>query len=173
MKIYVADLAEYNAGRLYGKWLNLDDYSDSEELKTAVYSVPKINPYSSGKERNEYAIHAYTLDYSYDPNFGEYPDLEAVFCYHELCNKHGEAFAVWFSCIKSSIHSDDYSEWENSFGDSFEGEFSSYNELAEHFVDEGLFGEIPDTIINYIDYEAIGRDLSFEYSIADGYCFRL
>lgn len=170
MKIYVTELTEYNKGKLYGKWLNLDDYSDSEELKEAVASVPKINP---NGERNEFVIHDYELDYSYDPNFGEHPDLEAVFCYHELCEKYGKAFAVWFSCIKSSIHTDDYSEWENSFGDSFEGEFSSYNELAEHFVNEGLFGEIPDAIINYIDYEAIGNDLSFEYSIEDGYCFRL
>ena len=36
-------------------------------------------------------------------------------------------------------------------------------ELAEQFVDDGLFGEIPDHLIHYIDYEAIGRDLRFDY----------
>lgn len=39
---------------------------------------------------------------------------------------------------------------------------SSYEDLAEQFVDEGLFGTIPDNLINYIDYEKIGRDLSYD-----------
>lgn len=34
--------------------------------------------------------------------------------------------------------------------------------LAEQFVDEGIFGEIPSSIISYINYESIARDLSFE-----------
>lgn len=37
-------------------------------------------------------------------------------------------------------------------------------ELAEQFVDEGLFGEIPKAIANYLDYDAIARDLGFDYS---------
>lgn len=43
-------------------------------------------------------------------------------------------------------------------------ELSSLKELAEQFVDEGLYGEIPETIQFYIDYEAIARDLSVDYS---------
>ncbi len=45
-------------------------------------------------------------------------------------------------------------------------EMDSMKELAEHFVDEGLFGEIPESLIHYIDYDAIARDLSTEYSEA-------
>jgi len=37
-------------------------------------------------------------------------------------------------------------------------------ELAEQFVDEGVFGEIPTVLVNYIDYEAITRDLEMDYS---------
>lgn len=40
----------------------------------------------------------------------------------------------------------------------------SWRELAEQFVDEGLFGEIPDHLTNYIDYDAIARDLQYDYS---------
>jgi hypothetical protein len=36
--------------------------------------------------------------------------------------------------------------------------------LAERFVDEGLFGDVPKAFENYIDYEAIARDLSVEYA---------
>ena len=37
-------------------------------------------------------------------------------------------------------------------------------ELAEQFVDEGLFGEIPASIQNYLDYDAIARDLGMDYT---------
>ena len=37
-------------------------------------------------------------------------------------------------------------------------------ELAESFVDEGLYGAIPDHLANYIDYDAIARDLSMDFT---------
>jgi len=43
-------------------------------------------------------------------------------------------------------------------------ELSSIKELAEQFVEEGLFGEIPESLQFYIDYDAIARDLSMDYS---------
>lgn len=43
-------------------------------------------------------------------------------------------------------------------------EMDNMRQLAEHFVDEGLFGDIPEHLANYIDYDAIARDLSMDYS---------
>jgi len=43
-------------------------------------------------------------------------------------------------------------------------ELDSLRELAEQFVDEGLFGEIPERLQNYLDYDAIARDLGMDYS---------
>ena len=40
-------------------------------------------------------------------------------------------------------------------------------ELAEEFVDEGLFGDIPENLRFYIDYDAIARDLSVDYAAAE------
>lgn len=45
-------------------------------------------------------------------------------------------------------------------------EVGSMRELAEQFVDEGLFGDIPDPLQFYIDYDAIARDLGMEYAEA-------
>lgn len=42
----------------------------------------------------------------------------------------------------------------------------SLRELAEQFVDEGLYGDIPQSLQYYIDFDAIARDLSVEYSEA-------
>ena len=44
-------------------------------------------------------------------------------------------------------------------------QLDSLRELAEHFVDEGLFGsEIPENLRIYLDYDSIARDLSVDYS---------
>ncbi len=38
------------------------------------------------------------------------------------------------------------------------------SDLAYLFVDEGLFGDIPDHLSRYIDYDAIARDLAHDYT---------
>lgn len=43
-------------------------------------------------------------------------------------------------------------------------EIDSLRDLAEQFVDEGLFGDIPENIQCYLDYDAIARDLGMDYS---------
>ena len=45
----------------------------------------------------------------------------------------------------------------------------SFRELGEQFVDDGVYGEIPEQLQSYIDYDAIARDLSiscFEVTVA-------
>lgn len=44
-------------------------------------------------------------------------------------------------------------------------EIDCLRDLASQFVDEGLFGDIPDNIRVYLDYEMIARDLSCDYSM--------
>lgn len=41
---------------------------------------------------------------------------------------------------------------------------ASLRELAEQFLDEGIYGEIPDPLRYYIDFDAIARDLGMEFS---------
>lgn len=46
-------------------------------------------------------------------------------------------------------------------------ECDTMRDLAVQFVDEGLFGEIPKAIENYLDYDAIARDLAMDYASVD------
>ncbi len=43
-------------------------------------------------------------------------------------------------------------------------ELDSMRGLAEQFIDEGLFGDIPEHLAGYIDLDAIARDLSCDYA---------
>ena len=40
----------------------------------------------------------------------------------------------------------------------------SLRELAEQFVEDGLFGAVPDSLRAYIDHDAIARDLAADYA---------
>ena len=42
-------------------------------------------------------------------------------------------------------------------------EIDSLRDLAIQFVEEGLFGDIPKAIEDYLDYDAIARDLCMDY----------
>lgn len=41
---------------------------------------------------------------------------------------------------------------------------NSLKDLAIQFFEEGLYGPIPESIQYYIDYDAVARDLSFDYT---------
>ncbi len=55
-------------------------------------------------------------------------------------------------------------------------ECDSLRDLAIQFVDEGLFGEIPEAIQHYLDFDAIARDLGMDYAeisiLGSHYIFR-
>ena len=46
-------------------------------------------------------------------------------------------------------------------------EVETLEDLAKQFVDEGLFGDVPERFQFYIDYEAVARDLSVDYSMIE------
>lgn len=41
-------------------------------------------------------------------------------------------------------------------------EVDSFEELAMSFVEEGLYGEIPERLLGYLDYAMMGRDLNYD-----------
>ncbi|MEM7677008.1 MAG: antirestriction protein ArdA [Myxococcota bacterium] len=58
-------------------------------------------------------------------------------------------------------------DWQSGCPEDFDldiYEMDSLRELAEHFVEEGLFGEIPKRLQFYLDYDAIARDLAADYA---------
>lgn len=46
-------------------------------------------------------------------------------------------------------------------------EVETLRELAEQFVDEGLFGDIPERLQFYVDFDAIARDLGVDYTATE------
>ena len=148
--IYVANLGAYNAGRLVGRWLDLTELKDIDELKKVVDIIANTNPVYG----DEWAIH----DYSNFPDMGEYPDLEKVIEVAEIVEEHG------FNKINAFLEIYSIEDLDN-FEESYNGEWSSFQDYAEDFFDSCY--EVPENISNYIDYEAFARDLSYDYNEVD------
>jgi antirestriction protein len=144
ISIFVTNLHAYNCGALVGEWLALpatDDeikatlrhIGDPEEIFITDYEAPE------GMHIGEY-----DSIYKLNELAAAIEDSDIIAAYLEAVGDDlEEALEHADNCIL-------YSECE------------TLEDLAAELVDEGRFGDIPDSIKNYIDYSAIARDLGFE-----------
>jgi antirestriction protein len=149
IKIYLGDLGAYNEGRIIGEWLTLP--MDEEELRA------KYNKYTHNGQHDFYIA---DWECEIDKLVGEYSN---PFKLNETASTLAEMNEHDLARIDYLISEGETVEYAL---DNFENvDFypdMNLKQLAEHFVDEGLFGEIPVRIACYLDYEAIGRDLGFD-----------
>jgi antirestriction protein len=152
-RIYVASLADYNEGRLYGAWI--DAAQDEDELERAVKEMLAHSP-SPGAE--EWAIHDYE-------GFGllrldESESFAAVAKIAKGIAEHGPAFAAWAAHVGTD------SEALDEFEDAYMGEWESAVAFAEEMLDdmghiEEIMRNVPEHLAPYvqIDYEGFVSDL--------------
>jgi antirestriction protein len=145
-KIYVACLAAYNSGCLYGKWINANQDVDClwEEVKEMLAKSPIPNA-------EEWAIHDYE-DFG-STSIKEYTGLEAVSQMASFVVEHGELGAEVLS------HScGDLEDARRLLEECYHGEFDSEEDFAYNWIHEVDGREIPEYLQNYIDYKAMAYD---------------
>jgi antirestriction protein len=170
LRIYITDLTAYNNGYLVGEWVSLP--LDPAKL---TYKIREI--LAEGQLQCKSAQHHeewFITDYEWEDDLSlfrvdEYADLFGLndtleelssLSEHELLQCQFLLYEGYD--IRYSIDNyDDVQIYDYRSSTSFK---DVYELLAEDLVDEGCFGEIPANLINYIDYSAIGRDLSFDYT---------
>ena len=152
-RIYVASLADYNAGRLHGRWVNAAQ--SSEALHAAINEMLAASREPSAEE---WAIHDYE---GFGPlRLGEYESIEKVANVARAIAKHGPAFAAWVA----EVGIDETEEMER-FEECFLGHFESIDAYVEQYVEDiGIETEIdklagPLAPYVRIDVEALGRDM--------------
>ena len=149
--IYIACLASYNNGILFGKWIKPSN--DVEELQGQINEILKS---SSIPNAEEWAIH----DYDDFHNLGENPNLEDITKIVEAYEEHGKeqinAFLTLYS-VEDLEH----------FEDSYIGEYDSFLDYATNIFDECYLHNVPENVALYIDYEKFARDLNHDYNSVD------
>jgi len=167
MRIFITDLQAYNEGYLVGKWVQLP-MNEIELLQTIFKILEEGGKETGSQNHEEYFITDYEAEISIDEyddvyklneiaqTVEEYSDddwLKLKFLSYEGYNER--------DVIKKGIESYDIDIYDYSTDRSFT---DVYELLAQDFVSEGLFGNVPTSFENYIDYSAIGRDLSQDYT---------
>jgi antirestriction protein len=149
LNIFITNLRAYNEGELLGEWVELPQ--DPDDLQEIIDRI-------SNDEEDEYFIT------DYESNIGiKCDEYENIFDLNEQVQEIADAaepdiIAAYLEAVDGNVEraidaADDcilYSDCD------------SLEDLAYRLVDEGCYGEIPDSLRNYIDYEAIARDLGFD-----------
>jgi antirestriction protein len=185
-RMYAACLASYNAGTLHGEWLDLDGLSADEIRQEITDKVlltspcpnvtvecpdcdgagdgcPRCDGLGTVESAEEWAAH----DWEDMPNFlaSEYPDLDDVALYVEGVGEHGEPYAAFCDYLDEVASGD-------NFQSAYIGGFDSWEEVAQDYVDNtGMLDSVPESLRNYFDYEAFGRDLSHDGFEHNGHYF--
>jgi antirestriction protein len=147
-RIYVANLAAYNAGKLRGKWI--EPSTDADELREQVLEAIGGNP------DHEWAFH----DYDAFPNMGENPNLDDVAAMAEILEEHP------YAVVKAATDfvGDDVDALKEWLDEGY-GIYESDRDYVEQLIDDAggpskALGK--DAINFYFDYDAFGHDLSID-----------
>ena len=155
---FVTNLGKYNEGALCGDWLKLP--ATAEEVK-ALFSRIGID----GVLYEEYFITTYNTDLAGMQNLGEYENIDElnyfVTLVAELDDWELEKFEAAAAHGGHSGNAQDLINLVQNL-DCYEyyPDVSTAGELGRYLIDELEYEEIPDNLVNYIDYEAYGRDFS-------------
>ena len=145
IRIYVADLAAYNNGKLHGVWINATD--DLDDIQEQVNKMLAGSPEGFAEE---YAIHDYEGFDGY--SLGEYEGIGAaheIACFIEEHPKIGGELLNNFG--------GDLEDARKAAEENYCGCYKSLADYAEELTEETT--QIPENLSFYIDYERMGRDM--------------
>jgi antirestriction protein len=162
-RIYVASLADYNAGRLHGVWITLDD-----EIEATWSQLHTMLAASTEPNAEEWAIHDYE---GFGPlALDEWESIEQVQHVADGILEHGEAFAHWAALLDRRY----WDEQLERFGDHYQGTWPTVEAFAEQMLDDlGVEHDDigPTWLQSYIsiDVAAFARDLTTtDYRVSEG-----
>lgn len=188
-RIYVACLASYNNGALHGVWIDCDgkdaddiqnevnamlresrypnvtvDCPDCELARRAQGHIDGRSPAGfcgacscdtckgTGQvpSAEEWAIHDHE---GFGDLIGESTGFERVAELAEILEEHGEEFIAYAG------HVGEHYATEEGFEEAYRGTWDSEEAYAESLIDDGVLGDIPDALVNYVDTGKFARDL--------------
>jgi antirestriction protein len=157
-RICVASLADYNAGRLHGRWIDADQPAEAIREQIALMLAESKEPIAE-----EWAIHDYE-------NFGgltlsEYEDIDKVAEVAFLIAEHGSVSASLLGYLggTSSV-----GEARRYMEEGYRGEFDSLADYAQELIEDcysDALKDLPDFIRYHIDYDGIAHDMELNGDI--------
>lgn len=168
-KAFITNLGKYNEGELVGKWVEFPiEKTEFDKILSSIGVSDK--PDAEGNVYDEWFVTDYEspIGDAYD-ELGEYPSFDALNSYGELIDE-----AISTPGVEDVIEATGCSMKEavdglNNGSYYFYEDVNNEAELGEYIIDEYGGTIDPDLASRYFDYEALGRDLSFDsYEDDDG-----
>ena len=166
-RVYVGTYNKYNNGSLFGKWLDLSDYSDKDEFLEACRELHKDDQDPEFMFQDyENIPEAFISESWLSEKFFEVRDA-----IEKLSETQQEAFFVWCDHHNHDINEEDVENLISSFEDDYQGEEKDGEDCADAIVDKSY--DLPEFAKTYFDYSAFARDLFMtDYWMEDGFVFR-
>ncbi len=170
-KIYVADLAEYNNGKLVGKWLELSDYSSGAEVMEAIQEMldEQTKNDKDGEVHEEYAIHDFQgfPRSFYSESMGE-SDFDKIYEIANTADGSNLPIDVLMEAVSDLGYEDDPERVAEAFFSKMDASMGNqWREFAYEFVDAvgGVSGV--SNAEYYFDYDAFGSDARMDFTDED------
>lgn len=169
IQIYVGTYKKYNEGSIYGKWLQLSDYSDFDELLEAMKELHK------DEEEPEFMLQDFEVPELFER-------MELITEYHISKNIYEAIEAIMESNYDISVldayvdcfgyYCNDIYELIEKIEESYQGEYNNDEEFTEELLVETC--SIPSDLPHYvhIDWESTAREIMMDYSASNGHYFR-
>lgn len=168
VQIYCGTYKKYNEGSLFGKWLDLDEFSDFEELTNAMRELHKdeqdpefmFQDYECPKMFEEMGL----ISESYISK-DIFEVLEAI----ENCSYDFEVIEAYCDCVGAY---DDIETIISKVEEAYNGEYDSDIHFVSNLLED--CGDIPQDLPNYIyiDWERTAFDVMMDYSSSNNHYFR-
>lgn len=162
--IYVSTYAKYNNSSLYGKWLNIGDYSDYDELQVAMLELHK------DESDPEFMLQDYEGCELFEKLglIGESFLSPEIYDIAEQINESEYDIEVFEACADCLGRIDFQSlyEYVNNF---YYGEYESDEDFVQWLYEDDAF-TIPNWVV--IDWEATARNVMYDYFESNGHYFR-
>ena len=146
-KIYVGTYEKYNNGSIEGAWLDCEDYADHAEF---IEACEALHAAESDPELMFQDFEDFPKDF-----YGESSIDARLWGFLGLDTGDREIVTAWLSENSLSKNED-----LQSIVDSFTGRYVSWADYAEEITND--CNKIPDYLQFYIDWEKMGRDMSYE-----------
>lgn len=149
--IYVGTYGKYNSGSIAGAWLDMDKFSDAEDFYNACHKLHK------GEHDPEFMFQDYE---GFPEGMISESHLSDKFWEWNALEDHQKDMIEAFHSVASEPDAD-----IQRIEDCYCGEHDSFADYVyESFTS---CNDIPDHLVNFIDWESVEREWSFDHMIAE------
>ena len=152
--VYVGTYAKYNDGNLFGAWLDLSTFDDSDEFFEVCRDL------HSDESDPEFMMQDYMCfpDNMYSESMNA-DDVQKIIDWAQLDADDREILAGYIE-----VTGNDDADIQTA-RDHYHGNYDDFTDFAEQIMNDCY--NIPENLIYYIDYEKFARDLKYDYYHAE------